>query len=191
MHGARLGAVVLVAGLSSGCVPLWPHRYYEPVANEGETVRDRCWRTPERLVLRRGAVDIRVAVVRRDETRYVETSIGVPEGHRVQVGGSAVAIVDADDASRRILSRLPGVSPADTPSAHPLPIGTMLEGQRFGSTDRGTMRRYWLYAPVDVAGRQRFSVVLPPLSIDGATQDLPPIDFVRSLRWQFFAPLWC
>jgi hypothetical protein len=169
-------------------VPILPHRYYEPKATEGTTPRNRCWRTFETIVIRRGAIEFTTKIVPYGDARHVEIQIAVPAGHRVAAEGSAIAVFDVDGGRRPSMS-ISGIGHVQSPAARMRDIhGTMI-GETLVLINGP--RYFWLYAPFDADGLDRFSLVMPAFVIDGTQTELPPIDFTRTRTWQFFAPLQC
>ena len=184
---SRIAALAL-AGVCAGCVPLWPHRYYEPSASEGTMPRNRCWRTFETIVIQRGSITFDVRIVPRGDARFVEVAIAVPNGHRVVADDAAITVFDVDGARRPSMA-FGGVSLVQSPAMRTRDVRTTLIGETLAGSS--APRNFWLYAPFDAGGLRRFSLVLPAFAIDGVMTELPPIDFARTTRWQFFAPLQC
>ncbi len=178
--------------LCTGCVPLMPHRVYEPEASGGTMPRNRCWGTYETIVFDRGPIEVRAQVIRRKGSdRLIEMAVSVPGGHRVRVEGARVELFGERDPEQPIATHFSGVAAVQTPDAHLMPIGTTMHGETFSGGPRSVRRHYWLYAPVDLEALPNFSVVLPALEIDGRSTELPMIRFRRRTRWQFFAPFQC
>ena len=186
VSSSRLAALAL-AGACAGCVPIIAHRYYEPSASEGATPRNRCWKTFETIVIRRDAIQFTTKIVPYGDARHVEIAVAIPAGHRVSLDGKAIAVFDAE-GNRHPSMTIAGVGLIQSPAARARDIRTTMVGETLVGE---TSRNFWLYAPFDADGLERFSLVLPTFVIDGAPTELPPIDFKRTRRWQFLAPLQC
>jgi len=169
-------------------VPVLAHRYYEPKASEGTTPRNHCWRTFETIVMRRGPIEFTTKIVPYGDARHVEVQVAVPAGHRVAVDGNAIAVFDTDGA-RHPSMPIRGIGSIQSPAARVRDLRSPMVGETL--VQIGAPRNFWLYAPFDADGLDRFSLVMPAFVIDGMQTELPPIDFTRTRRWQFFAPLQC
>jgi hypothetical protein len=173
-----------------GCVPLLPHDYFRPSAAEGTSPRNHCWKTFENLVVRRGPGDVTIHVVEPGGGRaFVAVMFELPEGHRARVERADFEMVGASGVHRRVA--FDGVAPDERIDGTRLPIDRTLEGSTWRSGSTAIPRNYWLYAPIDVAGREDFTVALPAIAFDGVREPLPVVRFTRTTEVQPIAPLQC
>jgi hypothetical protein len=186
-----LRRAALVCSLAcAACVPLLPHTYYRPAASSGLNPINHCWKTAEEIRFPRGVSEVAVRIVQPDKAHaFVQLTLSLPEGHRGRFTRGDIVMTDAA-GGRRALG-FEGVARDERIDAPRMPIDSLLEGQTFATTPAVIARHYWLLAPIALDDVARFSIALPPLSIDDEVVVLPTIEFARTTEWQALAPLQC